>query len=64
VERDIGAGRAGDLVKALVARPRDDGVVARAEQDVGQAEDALLRPGEHQDVVGLEVVVHRRDLAT
>ena len=40
VERDVRSGRARDLVQALVAGPGDDGVVARPEQDVGQAEDA------------------------
>ena len=63
MERHVRAGRARHLVQALVARPGDDGVVARAEQDVGEAEDRLLGPGEHQHVVGLEGLVQAGDLA-
>ena len=51
-----------DLVQALVAGPRDDGMVARAEQDVREAEDRLLCAGEDEDVVRRERVVERGDL--
>ena len=63
VERDVGAGRSRDLVQALVARPGHDGVIARAEEHVRQAEDGLLGAGEGEDLVGLDRVVQRRDLA-
>ena len=62
VEGHLGARRAGDLVQALVARPRHDGVVTRSEHDVGEAEDRLLGTGEDQDIVGLEALVQGRDL--
>ena len=48
VERDVRAGRARDLVEALVAGPGHDRVVARADEDVGEAEDRLLGAGEGQ----------------
>ena len=64
VQGHVRAGRPGDLVQALVARPRDDGVVARPQQHVDQTEDRLLGPGEDEDVVGREAVVQGGDLAT
>ena len=63
VQGHVRAERAGDLVEALVARPGDDGVVARSEQDVHQAEDRLLGAGERQDLVRLDRLVERGDLA-
>ena len=63
VERHVRAGRPADLVQALVGRPGDDRVVARSEQHVGEAEDRLLGAGEGQDVVGLDRLVQRGDLA-
>ncbi len=63
VEGDVGAGRATDFVEALVARPGDDRVVAGTQQDVGETEDGFLGAREHEDVVRLEAVVPRRDLA-
>ena len=53
-----------DLVEALVAGPRHDGMVARAQQHVDETEDPLLGTGEDQHVVGFEAGVQRRDLAT
>ena len=46
VERDLGPGRPADLVQALVGGPGDDGVVARPEEHVDEAEDRLLGTGE------------------
>ena len=57
--RDVGAGRPGDLVQALVAGPGDDRVVAGPEHDVGEAEDRLLGAGEHEHVVRLDRLVQR-----
>ncbi len=62
VEGDLGAGRPADLVQALVAGPRDDGVVAGSEHDVDETEDRLLGAGEDEDVVRLDLVVEVRDL--
>ena len=62
VQGDVGADRPGDFVQALVARPGHDRVVARPEHHVGQAEDALLGAGEHEDLVRLDPVVERGDL--
>ena len=63
VERHVRAGRPADLVQALVGGPGHDRVVARSEQHVGEAEDRLLGAGEGQDVVGLDRLVQRGDLA-
>ena len=63
VERDVGARRPRDLVQALVAGPGHDRVVTRTQEHVEQAEDRLLGAGERQDLVRLDRVVERRDLA-
>ena len=39
-------------------------MVTRPEEDVGQAEDRLLRTGEDEDLLGLDPVVERGDLPT
>ena len=63
VERHVRATRPGDLVQALIARPLDDGVVARTEKRVDQAEDGLLGTGEGQHLVRLDAFVQPGDLA-
>ena len=49
--RHLGAGRARDLERRLVARRLDDDVVAGLEQGVVGGEDALLRGRDDDDVV-------------
>ena len=64
VQRDVGAGGSRHLVQALVAGPGHDDVVARPAQHVHQAEDRFLGAGEGQDLVGVDRLVQRGDLAS
>ena len=62
VQRDVDAVRPGDLVQALVAGPGDDGVVARPDEHVHQAEDRLLGPGKREHLGRVDRLVQRGDL--
>ena len=59
--RHLGAGRARDLERRLVARRLDDDVVAGLEEGVVGGEDALLRGRHDDDVVRCGGLVDRRD---
>ena len=62
VEGHVGTGRSRNLVEALVARPRDDRVIAGTHEHVQEAEDRFLGTAEDEDVVGVGCPVERRDL--
>ena len=62
MEGDVGSASPTDLIQALVPRPRDDGVVAGSEDDVGETEDRLLRAAEDEDLLGRDPLIERGDL--
>ena len=57
----LGAGRAGDLERRLVAGRLDDDVVAGLQERVVGEEDALLGGGDDNDIVGAGRLVDRGD---